>query len=74
MLGPKGLERNMRVAILIAIFTVVVIAPLIGVYAFSPFIFVWAVQPYQLAVALSVMLAQALCIAALVMLIRRSKR
>jgi len=74
MLGPKGLERNMRVAILIVIFSVVVIAPLIGVYAFSPFIFVWGIQPYQLAVALSVMLAQALTIAALVMLVRKSRR
>lgn len=74
MLGPKGLERNMRVAILIVIFSVVVIAPLIGVYAFSPFIFVWGIQPYQLAVALSVMLAQALTIAALVMLVRKAKK
>lgn len=74
MLGPKGFERNMRVAILIAIFTVVVIAPLLGVYAFSPFVFVWGIQPYQLAVALSVMLAQALSIAALIMLVRKSKR
>lgn len=74
MLGPKGLEGNMRVAILIVIFTVVVIAPLLGVYAFSPFVFVWGIQPYQLAVALSVMLAQALSIAALVMLVRKSKR
>lgn len=74
MLGPKGLERNMRVAILIVIFSVVVIAPLIGVYAFSPFIFAWGIQPYQLAVALSVMLAQALTIAALVMLVRKAKK
>lgn len=64
----------MRIAILIVIFSVVVIAPLIGVYAFSPFVFVWGIQPYQLAVALSVMLAQALCIALLVMLVRKSKR
>lgn len=74
MLGPKGLERNMRIAILIVIFSVVVIAPLIGVYAFSPFIFVWGIQPYQLAVALSVMLAQALTIAALVFLVRKTKK
>lgn len=74
MLGPKGLERNMRIAILIAIFTVVVIAPLVGVYAFSPFVFVWGVQPYQLAVALSVMIAEALGIAALALLVRKSRK
>lgn len=69
-----GFEKNMRIAILIALASVVVIAPLVGVYAFSPFIFVWGVQPYQLAVALSVMIAEAFGIAALLILVRRAKK
>lgn len=73
MLG-NGFEKGMRIAILIALASVVVIAPLVGVYAFSPFMFVWGVQPYQLAVALSVMLAEAFGIAALIILVRRSRR
>ncbi len=73
MLG-NGFEKGMRLAILIALMSVVVIAPLVGVYAFSPFMFVWGVQPYQLAVALSVMLAEAFGIAALIILVRRSRR
>ncbi len=64
----------MRLGILIALASVVVIAPLVGVYAFSPFMFVWGVQPYQLAVALSVMVAEALGIAALLILVRRSRK
>lgn len=70
----NGFEKTMRLGILIALASVVVIAPLVGVYAFSPFMFVWGVQPYQLAVALSVMLAEALGIAALLILVRRSKK
>ena len=73
MLG-NGFEKTMRLGILIALASVVVIAPLVGVYAFSPFIFVWGVQPYQLAVALSVMLAEAFGIAALLILVRRSRK
>lgn len=73
MLG-NGFEKGMRLATLIALASVVVIAPLVGVYAFSPFMFVWGVQPYQLAVALSVMLAEAFGIAALIILVRRSRR
>ena len=73
MLG-NGFEKNMRIAILVVLASVVVIAPLVGVYAFSPFMFVWGVQPYQLAVALSVMIAEAFGIAALLILIRRSKK
>lgn len=69
-----GFEKNMRIAILVALASVVVIAPLVGVYAFSPFVFVWGVQPYQLAVALSVMVAEAFGIAALLILVRRSKK
>ena len=69
-----GFEKNTRIAILIALASVVVIAPLVGVYAFSPFMFVWGVQPYQLAVVLSVMIAEAFGIAALLILVRRSKK
>ncbi|MDP3491486.1 MAG: hypothetical protein Q8R82_00105 [Hyphomonadaceae bacterium] len=69
-----GFEKNTRIAILIALASVVVIAPLVGVYAFSPFMFVWGVQPYQLAVTLSVMIAEAFGIAALLILVRRSKK
>ena len=73
MLG-QGFEKGMRIAILVALASVVVIAPLVGVYAFSPFMFVWGVQPYQLAVALSVMLAEAFGLAALIILVRRSRK
>lgn len=73
MLG-RGFEKGMRIATLIALASVVVIAPLVGVYAFSPFMFVWGIQPYQLAVTLSVMLAEALGIAALLILVRRSRK
>ncbi len=73
MLGPR-FERTMRVAILIVLVSVVIIAPLVGVYAFSPLMFVWGIQPYQLAVALSVMIAEALGIAALALLVRKSRK
>ena len=73
MLG-RGFEKGVRIAILIAFLSVVVIAPLVGVYAFSPFVFAWGVQPYQLAVALSVMIAEAFGIAALLILVRRAKK
>ena len=70
----NGFEKTMRLGILIALASVVVIAPLVGVYAFSPLIVVWGVQPYQLAVALSVMVAEAFGIAAWLILVRRSKK
>jgi hypothetical protein len=73
MLG-RGFEKNMRLSIMIAMASVVVIAPLVGVYAFSPLMFVWGIQPYPLAVALSVMLAEACGIAALMLLVTRRKR
>lgn len=72
MLGQR-FERTMRLAILAVLVSVVIIAPLVGVYAFSPFLFVWGLQPYQLAVAVSVMIAEALGIAALALLVRRKK-
>ncbi|MBK8837243.1 MAG: hypothetical protein IPO30_00640 [Hyphomonadaceae bacterium] len=73
MLG-NGFEKTMRLGVLIALASVVVIAPLVGVYAFSPLIFVWGVQPYQLAVALGVMIAEAFGIAAWLILVRRPKK
>lgn len=71
---PTGFEKNIRIAMLIALVAVVVIAPLVGVYAFSPFFFAWGLDPYQLAVAVGVMLAEALAIAILSLLVFRSKR
>jgi len=59
---------------LIVLAAVVVLAPLIGVYALSPLIFIGGVEPYQLAVALAVMLAEALAIAALAWLLMRRGR
>jgi hypothetical protein len=73
MLGPR-FERTMRVAILIVLVSVVIIAPLVGVYAFSPLLFVWGLQPYQLAVAVGVMIAEAFGIAALALLVRKSRK
>lgn len=74
MSEPTGFEKRMRGAIIIALVALVVIAPLVGVYAFSPLVFVSGVEPYQLAVAISVMLAEALAIAALAFLVLRAKR
>lgn len=71
---PSRFEKHMRGAIIIALAAIVVIAPMIGVYAFSPLVFVSGIEPYQLAVALSVMLAEAVAIAALAFLVLRSKR
>ena len=64
----------MRGAILIVLVAIVVVAPLIGVYAFSPLVFVSGIEPYQLAVAISVMIAEALAIAALAYLVLRAQR
>lgn len=74
MSEPTGFEKRTRGAIIIALAILVVIAPLIGVYAFSPLIFAFGLEPYQLAVTISVMLAEALAIAALAFLVLRSKR
>jgi hypothetical protein len=62
-----------RGKILIALAALVVLAPLIGVYAFSPLVFAFGLEPYQLAVAISVMLAEALAVAALAFLVLRRK-
>lgn len=74
MSEPTGVEKRTRGAIIIALAVLVVIAPLIGVYAFSPLIFAFGLEPYQLAVTLSVMLAEALAIAALAFLMLSAKR
>jgi hypothetical protein len=71
---PSRFEKHMRGAILIVLAAIVVIAPLIGVYAFSPLIFAFGFEPYQLAVAISVMLAEALAIAALAFLVLRARK
>lgn len=71
---PSRFEKHMRGAILIVLVAIVVVAPLVGVYAFSPLVFVSGVEPYQLAVAISVMIAEALAIAALAYLVLRAQR
>lgn len=71
---PGDLVKHTRATILVVVAVVVVLAPLIGVYAFSPLMFVWGVTPYQLAVAMAVMLAEALAVAALILLVLRSRR
>jgi hypothetical protein len=53
-------QKPNRATILIVLAAVVLLAPLLGVYAFSPLMFVWGIEPYQLAVAVGVMLAEAL--------------
>lgn len=74
MANPRGIERNMRVAILLALFVLVVIAPTVGIYAFSPFLFVWGLDPYQLAVLIGVMIAETIAIAALYFLALRARK
>jgi len=73
MFGSRSLETSMRIALAITLVCVVIIAPLIGVYALSPFFFVWGLQPYQLAVVVAVMVAEALTIAALAFLVGRKR-
>ena len=73
MFGPRSLEKNMRIALAIALVCVVIVAPLIGVYALSPFFFVWGLEPYQLAVVVAVMAAEALTLTALVFLVGRKR-
>lgn len=74
MLDPTGFDRRLRVAMLIALVIVVVVAPLVGVYTFSPFFFAWGLDPYLLAAAVGVMLAEAIAIAILSLLVFRSRR
>lgn len=73
MLGPGGLDKILRGAVLLVIGLVVIVAPLIGCFAFSPLAVAWGVQPYPLAAAISVMAAEALCILGLIALIRKPR-
>jgi hypothetical protein len=73
MLGPRNLETNMRLAIMLLLVCVVIVAPLIGVYALSPFFFIWGLEPYQLAVAVGVMVAEATAIGAIAFLVIRKR-
>jgi protein-S-isoprenylcysteine O-methyltransferase Ste14 len=66
-------QKRSRAAILIVLAAVVVLAPLLGVYAFSPLMFAWGVEPYQLAVAVGVMLAEALAVGALAWQVIRTR-
>jgi hypothetical protein len=74
MSEPTRFEKRMRGAILIVLVTLVVIAPLVGVYGLAPFFFAYALQPYELAVAISVMFAEAIAIATLAWLVVRSRK
>lgn len=74
MSEPSEFEKRTRAAILVVLAVVVVFAPLVGVYAFSPLIFVWGTEPYQLAVAVAVMLAEALAVAGLAWLVIRARK
>lgn len=67
-------QKHTRTTILIVLAAVVVLGPLIGVYAFSPLMFVWGIEPYQLAVAVGVMLAEALAVGALAWLVLRTRK
>lgn len=73
MLGPRNLESSMRLAILLLLVCVVIVAPLIGVYALSPFFFIWGLEPYQLAVVVGVMVAEAVGIGAIAFLVIRKR-
>jgi hypothetical protein len=73
MPGPLNLEKSMRLAIALVLVCVVIVAPLIGVYALSPFFFIWGLEPYQLAVVVAVMVAEAVTIAALIFLVIRKR-
>lgn len=73
MPGPLSLEKSMRLAIALVLVCVVIVAPLIGVYALSPFFFIWGLEPYQLAVVVAVMVAEAVTIAALIFLVIRKR-
>jgi hypothetical protein len=73
MLGPN-FENRTRLATLIAFFSIVIVAPLIGAFAFSPLLVASGIQPYPLAAAMGCMAAEAIAVAALVVLAVRSKK
>lgn len=64
----------MRVAMVVALLAIIVIAPLVGAFVFSPFVVAWGLQPYPLAAAVSVMIAEALTVIVLAYLVARSRR
>lgn len=66
-------DPKLRGAMLIAFLSVVVIAPLVGCFAFSPLLVAYGIQPYTLAASLGVMFSEAVTIAVLAFLVRRSK-
>lgn len=74
MPGPNGFENRMRLAMAVTLVAVVIVAPLVGVYAFSPFLFAYGVGPYQLAVSVAIMIAEALAVGALFFLVLRARR
>ena len=67
-------QKPNRATILLVLAAVVLLAPLLGVYAFSPLMFVWGIEPYQLAVTVGVMLAEALAVGALAWLVIRAPK
>jgi trimethylamine:corrinoid methyltransferase-like protein len=74
MSEPRGIEKQMRGAMIIVLLAIIVVAPLVGAFVISPFIVAWGMQPYPLAAAVSVMIAEALAIVVLAYLVMRSKK
>ena len=73
MLGPN-FENRTRFAMLIVFFSIVVVAPLIGAFAFSPLLVASGIQPYPLAAAMGCIAAEAIAVAALFVLVLRSRK
>jgi hypothetical protein len=73
MTEPGKSQPQQALAMFIAFLAVVVLAPLVGAFAFSPLLVAWGIQPYPLAASLGVMFAEAITIAILAFLVRRSK-
>ena len=74
MSEPRGIEKQMRAAMLIALLAIIVIAPLVGTFVISPFVVAWGPPPYPLAAAVSVMIAEALAVVVLAWLVMRSRK
>ena len=72
MLRPN-FENRTRFAMLI-VFSVVIVAPLIGAFAFSPLLVASGIQPYPLAAAMGCIAAEAIAVAALFVLVLRSRK
>ena len=73
MLRPN-FENRTRFAMLIVFFSVVIVAPLIGAFAFSPLLVASGIQPYPLAAAMGCIAAEAIAVAALFVLVLRSRK